>query len=92
MRVEVASVRPVEVGVDLRPVSDAASIVVHTLRAVDPDAPSLSAATVPDDDASVLRLRVRVPDDHPPGVYSGLLIDARSSLPVGALSIRVGSA
>jgi len=92
VRVEVASVQPVEVGLDLRPGAGRAPLLVHALRAVDPDKPALAASAVPDGDEGVVRLRVQVPDDHPPGVYSGLLVDERSNLPVGALSLRVGRA
>jgi hypothetical protein len=92
VRVEVASVQPVEVALDLRPGAGRAPLLVHTLRAVDPDKPALTASALPDGDEGIVRLRVQVPDDHPAGVYSGLLVDQRTSLPVGALSLRVGRA
>jgi len=92
VRVEVASVQPVEVGVDVRPGAVQRSLIVHTLRAVDSSKPALSATVVPNGDEGVLCLRVHVPDDQPTGIYSGLLIDQRSSLPVGAVSVRVGGA
>jgi hypothetical protein len=93
VRVEVASAQPVEVGVDLRPGAGLTPLIVHALRAVDPDKPVLTATVVPsaNGDAGVLRLRVRVADDHPSGLYSGLLLDEATGLPVGALSVRVGS-
>ena len=92
VRVEVASTRPVEVGIDLRPGAGLTPLIVHALRAVDPDKPVLTATVVANGEPGVLRLRVRIGDDHPPGVYSGLLLDEASGLPVGALSLRVGSA
>ncbi len=92
VRVEVASTQPVEVGLDLRPGAGLKPLIAHTLRAVDPDKPVLTATVVANGEPGVLRLRVRVADDHPQGVYSGLLLDEATGLPVGALSLRVGSA
>jgi hypothetical protein len=92
VRVEVASAQPVEVGLDLRPGAGLTPLIAHALRAADPDKPVLTATVVANGEPGVLRLRVHVADDHPAGVYSGLLLDAASGLPVGALSLRVGSA
>ena len=38
------------------------------------------------------RLRIGVRDDQPGGVYTGLLIDERTSRPVGTLSVRIVAA
>jgi hypothetical protein len=92
VRVEVASTQPVEVGLDLRPGAGLTPLIAHALRAVEPDKPNLTVTVVANGEPGVLRLRVRVADDHPAGVYSGLLLDEVSGLPVGALSLRVGSA
>jgi hypothetical protein len=90
VRVELASVQPVEVGLDLRPGTGSRPLIVHALRAVDPDRPPIAVSVIPDSEKGAVRLRVHVPDDQPAGVYSGLLIDAEHTLPVGSLSVRVG--
>ena len=90
VRVEIVSLQPVEVGIDLRPGAGNRPLIVHALRAVDAEKPPLTAAIVPGGEDGVVQLRVHVPDAQPPGTYSGLLIDAASSLPVGTLTLRVG--
>src|SRR6185436_4194932 len=80
--VDVTSRRRTEVILDLRPLSAEGVLRVHDLRAPDPAAPRLCGATiagVPGEDRVVVRLAV--PDDHPPGLYSGLILDERTSLP-----------
>jgi hypothetical protein len=90
VRVEVASLWPTEVWLDLRPEAATASVVVHALRATDPEIPRLddvSFANGPANDPPVLR--VRIPPSQPPGVYNGLIIDRQTNRPVGTVSVRV---
>jgi hypothetical protein len=90
VRIEVVSGRPAEVALELRPDTDGSGLVVHALRAVDPEKPRL-------DDVALLRsgaegpltLRIRVPDGHPAGVYNGLIIETATSRPVGTVSVRL---
>jgi hypothetical protein len=91
VHIEVASRRPVEVALDLRPGAAHALLVAHALRSVDPDSPPLTEATFVDGDDGSVRLRVRVPDEHPPGIYNGLVLDQHSNRPVGTLSVRVAA-
>jgi len=89
--VEVASLQPAEVTLDLRPGSAGLSLVVHSLRAAEPDKPRLTEiALEPASEEGVRRLRIRIPPEQPPGVYNGLIIDGRTSRPAGTLSVRVG--
>jgi len=89
--VALASTQPAEVTLDLRPGAAAQPLIVQSLRATEPDKPRLTDVTLrPADEDEVLTLRVRVPDGQPPGVYNGLIIDERTSRPVGTLSVRVG--
>ena len=91
--VEVTSVQPVEVSVDVRPGSAALPLIVHALRAAEADKPRLGDVTLePAAEPGTLRLRVRIPPDQPPGVYNGLVIDQQTSRPAGTVSVRVGSA
>jgi hypothetical protein len=89
---DIESSRRVEVSVDLRARSPSLSLVVHDLRAPEPDKPRLTGVKLeglPDEER--VCLHIHVPDDHPPGVYSGLILDARTSLPRGSLSVRIPS-
>jgi hypothetical protein len=43
--------------------------------------------TVPDEERLVLRLRI--PSEQPPGIYSGIILDERTSLPRGTLTVRL---
>jgi hypothetical protein len=92
IRVELASPRRAEVTLDLRADAGTRGLIVHALRAAEPEKPHLSDVDIqsdPDDDALVLR--VGVPGDHPAGVYNGLIVDGRTSRPVGTVSVRLGA-
>jgi hypothetical protein len=93
VRIEVASTRPTEVSVDLRPDAVGRRLVVQGLHGVDPGTPKLGdVALEADPDGAPLRVRVRVPDDVPRGTYNGVIVDDETSRPVGTLSVRVGTA
>src|SRR5262245_28871555 len=84
------SARSAEVSVDLRPVLPRAALLVHDLRAVDPTRPPLREVSVENADAGEpLVVRVRVPSDQAPGTYRGVVVDARTSLPVGTVAVCV---
>jgi len=90
VKIAVASVRPTEVSLDLRPHAAERPLVVHALRAVDPDKPRLSEVSFDGGSAAApATLRISVPADHPPGIYNGLIIDPESSRPVGSVSVRI---
>jgi hypothetical protein len=92
VRIEVASARPAEVSLDLRPDAARLRLVVHALRAVDPDKPRLKNVVLASNgDGEPLALRIRVPDDQPSGTYNGMIIDEETSRPVGTVSVRIGS-
>ena len=89
--VQIASLQPAEVTLDLRPGSTGLPLIVHALRAAEPDKPRLTEiALEPASEDGVRRLRIRIPPEQPPGVYNGLVIDERTSRPAGTLSVRVG--
>ncbi|MFT3768299.1 MAG: hypothetical protein QM820_22850 [Minicystis sp.] len=86
----IQSRRPVEVSVDLRPRSAGLALRVHDLRAGGAGEGRIGGVEIegrPDDDQITIRLQV--PDELPPGVYSGLIVDERTSLPRGTLSVRL---
>lgn len=88
IRVELASRRAADVSLDLRPEARP-PLVVHALRATDPEKPRIVDARLEPDADGALVLRVRVADDQPPGVYSGLVLDPESERPMGAVAVTV---
>jgi hypothetical protein len=88
--VEVQSARPLRVSVELKPGSEGRGLATHGLRALEPDKPALvDVAFVADGDRAQPVLRLRVPDGQPPGVYSGVVLDAQSGEPLGTLTARL---
>ncbi len=90
LTLELESPRRTEVSFDLRPRSMGLPLVVHDLRAPESDKPRITGVgleTVPDEERLVLRLRI--PADQPPGIYSGIILDERTSLPRGTLTVRL---
>jgi hypothetical protein len=92
VRIEVISTKPAEVSLDLMPDAGRASLVVHALRAVDPEKPRLADVVLERGaGGEPLTLRIRVPADQPPGVYNGLIIDEQTNRPAGTVSVRLGA-
>jgi hypothetical protein len=90
LTLDLESRRRVEVSVDLRPRSAGLALRVHDLRALEADKPRLTGITVegsPGEERVTLRLRI--PEEHPPGVYSGIILDEHTSLPRGTLTVRL---
>jgi hypothetical protein len=88
--VEIKSNRRVEVSVDLKPGSQSRALLAHRLRAPDAAVPPLPAIVIechPEDNR--VAVRVQVPRDQPPGVYSGLVVDEHANTPQGSLSVQV---
>jgi hypothetical protein len=87
---EVTSVLPVRVTLSLDERSPAqCSLGVYELRALDPSKPPLKGISFERGADGGQTLHVRVPDDQPPGMYSGAVIDANSNEPRGTLSVLV---
>jgi hypothetical protein len=88
--IEVVSVRPVQVSVELRPNSEAQSLVALGLNAIDPGKPVLTdISLVPDEVPGRIKLRIRIPETQPPGTYSGVIVNRDSGETRGTLSIRI---
>lgn len=89
--VVVASERPAEVIVDLRSEDTTRPLVVHALRAVEPEKPRIDGTTFePATPHAPARLRIRVPAGQPAGTYNALVIDEETSRPAGSVSVRLG--
>ncbi|MBF6559107.1 MAG: hypothetical protein IVW56_02365 [Candidatus Binataceae bacterium] len=89
--IEVTSRRPAEVTLDLPAPAIAAALTIAPLRALAPDQPPLAevALVVGATDGRTI-LRVRISDTHPPGLYTGLVVDRLSGEPRGTVSVRLG--
>jgi hypothetical protein len=88
--IDLASKRRTEITVDLRPGFARTPMFAHDLRARDSSIPRISGIAVNvDPSEDVVTIRIRVPDDQPPAVYSGLLVDEATNLPRGTVSIRI---
>jgi hypothetical protein len=87
--IDVVAPGPTEVSLDLRPGATGATLVVHALRAVEPGKPPLADVAVVPPDGGPPRIRVRVPSGQPAGAYHGLVLDAATNRPLGALTVRV---
>lgn len=89
--IEVLSVRPTQVTLDLRPQSERISLASYGLHAADATKPALTDITfTPSVDHGPVGLRVCIPDEQPPGMYTGVVVDKATNLPRGTLSVRVG--
>lgn len=88
--IEVISLRPVQVSVELRPNSEAQSLVALGLNAVDSRKPVLTDISLgPDEVPGRIKLRLRIPENQPPGSYSGVIVNRDSGETRGTLSIRI---
>jgi hypothetical protein len=87
---QVEAKRPVQIAIDVKPGPQGAGLVAHALRAIDPALPRIDGVGIERlDGEDGLLVRLRVPDDQPPGVYSGIIVDDKTNLPRGTLSVRV---
>ncbi len=93
LAVALHSSRPAEVMVELAPEAGGARLVVHALRACEASKPRLDVEVETRaalDGAPVLS--VRIPDEHPPGTYEGLIVDEVTNRPVGAVRVILAGA
>jgi hypothetical protein len=88
---QVESVRPATVTVDLQPRAAGASLVCHDLRTADPSKPRLAAAAIDGGSGEEpVAVRIRIPPEQPPGTYRGEVIDTATSLPAGSVVVHLG--
>ena len=90
--IEVVSLRPVQVSVELRPNSEPQSLVALGLSAVDSGKPILKdISLVPDEVAGRIKLRLRIPESQPSGTYSGVIVNRENGETRGTLSVRIAN-
>jgi hypothetical protein len=87
--IEMISTRPVTVSIDLRENSERMPLAVLGLRALERDKPELSDIHIAPDPAGGLRLRICIPEGHPPGSYYGVILNRESGESRGTLTVRV---
>ncbi len=91
--VEVHSVRPVTVTVDLRPEAKGILLCVDRLHARGPRALTIRGVEIErSDDTRIVTFRVRLPREQEPAVYTGVILDERTSLPAGTITVHVHAA
>lgn len=88
--IEVVSVRPVQVSIELQPNSEAQSLVSLGLNAIDSNKPALrDISLVPDEVPGRIKLRLQILDSQPAGIYSGVIVNRNSGEVRGTLHIRI---
>jgi hypothetical protein len=86
----ISSRRPIEVTLSPLPArSTPAAPGIAGLHALDVALPPISQVRFSLGPGGGLVLRIDVPDDQPPGAYSGTIVDVASLQPIGTLAVRV---
>jgi hypothetical protein len=86
---EIASIRPAQVNLQFLPGRDTVALASHGLRSLDPSAPAIPVEFEPIEAEHCVLVRVQIPEDQPPDLYTGALLDAHSGESVGSLSLRI---
>jgi hypothetical protein len=90
LSIEVDSKRRTEVTVNLNAGSWKTKLEVHDLRSTNRAAPPLGGIEILSlPTQRRLLIRVRIPDRQASGTYSGLVVDQKTNVPRGTLSIRI---
>ena len=87
--IEMISMRPVTVSIDLRENSGQMPLATLGLRAVDRSKPELSEIGIEPDAAGGIKVRICVPQLHPAGTYSGVIVNCETGESRGTLTVRV---
>jgi hypothetical protein len=90
LHVRLSTRRQAEVVLDTEPIPAGSTLVPQALRAAEAGLPRIvdvafEQAAAP----GSATIAVRIPDHHPPGVYSGRIVDAASNRPVGTLTVTI---
>ncbi len=88
--IEMSSSRPGQVSIDLRENSEMLPLITLGLRAVDEHKPTLNDIIfVPDGTRGAVKLKISIPDNHPPDTYSGVIVNRSTGEMQGTLSVRI---
>jgi hypothetical protein len=89
VRIEVISSQPSEVALDLKALPPGVALSIPPLRAFNNGGFELNDIQLKTE-ANKYVLRLRIPDAHPGGLYSGLIVETRGGEPCGTVAVRVG--
>lgn len=88
--IELISKRPVRVSCELRSNVQSAELGSAGLHAVEAGKPPLTGIElIPDESGRWVKVTITVPDHHPPGRYSGVIVNRESGEIRGTLSIDI---
>ena len=88
--VEIASLRRARVTVDLPQQADTLNLAVGGLLSIEAGKPPLREITLGIEAGSNRTVvSIRVPDDQPAGMYSGVIVDRDSGQPRGTITLRI---
>lgn len=88
--IQILSKRRAQVSVDVKPAAASLALFAHDLRARDLSLPRIAGIRVEADAReNAVVVGIDVPDDQPAGTYSGIIVDDRSNLPQGTITVRV---
>lgn len=88
--IELLSTRPVRVSLDLREHSEVLPLVVLGLHSVETKKPPLTHISFKPAKASdESKLSIRIPQSHPAGTYSGVIVNRDTGEARGTLSVRI---
>lgn len=86
---EVASRRPAQPSCEFLPGRETVTLASHGLRSLEVGGATIPVAFEPEEHECRVLVRIRVPDDQPPGLYTGTLLHAASGESVGILSLKL---
>jgi hypothetical protein len=89
IRIEVLSNQTNQIALDLKPLPPRVLLSVPPLRALKNGKPDLRDIRL-DSESDRYVLRLRIPDEQPAGLYSGVIVETRSGEACGRLEIQVG--
>ena len=88
--IEILSSCPTQVTFNLSPQAERLFLATPGLYTINADKPPLTDIIfIPTLENNPASLRIRIPDQQPPDLYSGVLVDRNTGLPQGTLSVRV---
>ncbi len=89
--IDIVSSRPIEVSLDVRDNSTTLPLATPGLHALDGSKPPLTSVTFlpATENCGRLRLRIAIPDGHPSGIYSGVVMDSVRCEARGTLTVTV---
>jgi hypothetical protein len=90
--IEITSVQPARVTLDLYPGAAAGELASYELHATDPRKPPMTEIEfVAGDSEQAGFVKIRVPPDQPAGTYTGVIVDRNSGQPRGTLMVQISS-